>query len=180
MSKKSGIFQGNFKAGIRAQDDMYRYVNGAWLDTAEIPSDRAADGAFYYLRDESEKNVRAIIEELAKVGGASGSSAQKIGDLYADFMDEANIEKLGIAPIGQDLARAQSFSNLDEFTALLGEFESRGLGGFLNGWVTADASDPSTNIAYIYQGGLSLPDAVSYTHMTPPTNKEVYRSAVLS
>ena len=58
MSKKSGIFQGNFKAGIRAQDDMYRYVNGAWLDTAEIPSDRAADGAFYYLRDESEKNVR--------------------------------------------------------------------------------------------------------------------------
>ena len=52
MSKKSGIFQGNFKAGIRAQDDMYRYVNGAWLDTAEIPSDRAADGAFYYLRDE--------------------------------------------------------------------------------------------------------------------------------
>ena len=162
MSKKSGIIQGNFKAEIRAQDDMYRYVNGAWLDTTEIPSDRAADGAFYYLRDESEKNVRTIIEELAKVGGASGSSAQKIGDLYADFMDEANIEKLGIAPIGQELSRAQSFSNLDEFTALLGEFESRGLGGFLNGWVTADASDPSTNIAYIYQGGLSLPDEAYY------------------
>ena len=88
MTQKSGIFQGNFKAAIRPQDDMYRHVNGGWLDTSEIPSDRAADGAFYFLRDESEKNVRTIIEELAKQGGPAGSNAQKIGDLYADFMDE--------------------------------------------------------------------------------------------
>ncbi len=46
MTQKSGIFQSNFKAAIRPQDDMYRHVNGGWLDTAEIPSDRAADGAF--------------------------------------------------------------------------------------------------------------------------------------
>ena len=166
MTQKSGIFQGNFKSSIRAQDDMYRHVNGGWLDVAEIPSDRAADGAFYFLRDESEKNVRAIIEELAKSAGPVGSNAQKIGDLYADFMDEAEIEKLGINPIAGDLEQAQSFKDLAEFTALLGKFESRGLGGFLNGWVTADASDPSTNIAYIYQGGISLPDEAYYREET--------------
>ena len=92
MTQKSGIFQGNFKASIRPQDDMYRHVNGGWLDIAEIPSDRAADGAFYFLRDESEKNVRSIIEELAAQGGPVGSNAQKIGDLYADFMDEDQIK----------------------------------------------------------------------------------------
>ena len=166
MTQKSGIFQGNFKASIRPQDDMYRHVNGGWLDTAEIPSDRAADGAFYFLRDESEKNVRTIIEELAKSGGAPGTNAQKIGDLYADFMDEEQIEELGISPIASELEKAQSFSNLEEFTALLGQFESRGLGGFLNGWVTADASDPSTNIAYVYQGGISLPDEAYYREET--------------
>ena len=166
MTQKSGIFQGNFKASIRPQDDMYRHVNGGWLDTAEIPSDRAADGAFYFLRDESEKNVRSIIEELAAQGGPVGSNAQKIGDLYADFMDEAQIEKLGISPIADFISQAQSISNLEEFTALLGKFESQGLGGFLSGWVTADASDPTTNIAYIYQGGISLPDEAYYREET--------------
>ena len=166
MTQKSGIFHGNFKAAVRPQDDMYRHVNGGWLDTAQIPSDRAADGAFYYLRDESEKNVKAIIEELAQSGGAPGSNAQKIGDLYADFMDEEQIESLGISPILDDLAKAQSIDDLAQFTALLGLFESRGLGGFLNGWVTADASDPSTNIAYIHQGGLSLPDEAYYREET--------------
>jgi putative endopeptidase len=166
MTQKSGILQGNFKPSIRPQDDIYRHVNGGWLDTAEIPSDRAADGGFYTLRDESEKNVRAIIEELAAAGGAHGSNAQKIGDLYADFMDENQVEKLGISPIADDLAKAQSISSLSDFTALLGQFESRGLGGFLSGWVTADAADPTTNIAYIYQGGISLPDEAYYREET--------------
>ena len=166
MTQKSGIFQGNFKSAIRPQDDMYRHVNGGWLDTAEIPSDRAADGAFYFLRDESEKNVRSIIEELAKTGGPVGSNAQKIGDLYADFMDEDQIEKLGISPIADDLQKAQNFADLTQFTTLLGQFEARGLGGFINGWVTADASDPTTNIAYIYQGGISLPDEAYYREET--------------
>ena len=162
MTPKSGIIQGNFKPSVRPQDDLYRHVNGAWLDSAQIPSDRAADGAFYHLRDESEKNVRAIIEELSSTGGAPGSNAQKIADLYSDFMDEASIDNLGIAPIAEDLARAASLSGINEFTRLLGSFESRGLGGFFSGWVTADASDPTTNIAYIYQGGLSLPDEAYY------------------
>ena len=162
MSEKSGIFQGNFKSSIRPQDDLYRHVNGAWLDKAEIPSDRAADGAFYFLRDESEKSVRVIIEEIAKNGGTPGSNAQKIADLYNDFMDESKVEALDISPISADLERAQSISGLEEFTTALGHFEGRGLGGFFNGWVTADASDPTTNIAYFYQGGLSLPDEAYY------------------
>ena len=162
MTPKSGIIQGNFKPSIRPQDDLYRHVNGGWLDTAEIPSDRAADGAFYHLRDESEKNVRAIIEELAKTGGETGSNAQKIADLYSDFMNESAIEERGIAPIADDLARASQVSNIEEFTTVMGSLEARGLGGIFNGWVTADASDPTTNIAYIYQGGLSLPDEAYY------------------
>ena len=110
--------------------------------------------------------MRAIIEELAAQGGPLGSNAQKIGDLYADFMDDNEVEKLGISPIADDLAKAQSVSSLSEFTALLGRLESKGLGGFLNGWVTADASDPTTNIAYIYQGGISLPDEAYYREET--------------
>jgi putative endopeptidase len=162
MTSKSGIIRGNSKPSIRPQDDMYRHVNGAWLESAEIPADRAADGAFYFLRDESEKNVRAIIEELSNSNNTPGTNAQKIADLYSDFMNESAIEELGISPIADDLSRAAQISNVDEFTRVLGSLESRGLGGIFSGWVTADASDPTTNIAYIYQGGLSLPDEAYY------------------
>ncbi|MEY3704691.1 MAG: hypothetical protein RLY29_63 [Actinomycetota bacterium] len=178
MSEKSGIFKGNFKASVRPQDDMYRHVNGAWLDTAEIPADRAADGAFYTLRDESEKNVRVIIEELAKSSAPEGSNAQKIGDLYKDFMDESRVESLGVSPIAEELKKALSISGLTDFTATLGRFEGRGLGGLLNGWVTADAEDPSTNIAYIYQGGLSLPDEAYYREERHTSVRDELRSHI--
>jgi putative endopeptidase len=162
MTQKTGIFTSYFNEAIRPQDDLYRHVNGRWLESSEIPSDRAADGAFYFLRDESEKNVRQIIEDLARSGGGEGTNARKIADLYNDFIDEDTIEKLGVTPLTQYIEAALSLTSLEEFTALLGQYESRGLGGFFNGWVTADASDPSTNIAYIYQGGLSLPDEAYY------------------
>ena len=178
MSEKSGIFKGNFKASVRPQDDMYRHVNGAWLDTAEIPADRAADGAFYTLRDESEKNVRVIIEEIAKSSAPEGSNAQKIGDLYNDFMDESRVESLGVSPIAEELKKALSISDLTDFTATLGQLEGRGLGGLLSGWVTADAEDPTTNIAYIYQGGLSLPDEAYYREERHASVRDELRSHI--
>lgn len=92
---KSGLDLTGVNPNIRPQDDLYLHVNGAWMDSAEIPSDRPSDGAFYRLRDQSEANIREIIEESAKANSTPGSEARKVGDLYASFMDEATIEKLG-------------------------------------------------------------------------------------
>jgi predicted metalloendopeptidase len=95
---------------------LYRHVNGTWIDGAEIPADRSSDGAFYELYQNAEQHVREIIEELGASGGAKGSVAQKIGDLYGSFMDEekANAAKqlaeeaLRNAKSEIDLAVAQS------------------------------------------------------------------------
>src|SRR5687767_3857560 len=62
----SGIERKNFDTGVRAQDDLFRHVNGKWLDEAAIPSDRPAYGTIFELRDKAEKSARAIIEEAAK------------------------------------------------------------------------------------------------------------------
>ena len=85
----------------RPQDDLFRHVNGPWLATAEIPADRSADGAFYQLRDEAEKDSRAIIEDAAAAadGAEPGSPVQLIGDLYRSFMDVEAVERQGLAPI---------------------------------------------------------------------------------
>lgn len=122
-SPRSGIFRENFKDSVRAQDDFYRHVNGAWLDTAVIPEDRAVDGSFYALRDQSEERVREIIES---VDGPEGSDASKIARLYRSFMDEESIENLGIAPIKAEIESALSISGLKEFIHRLGTLEAHG------------------------------------------------------
>ncbi|HWU31441.1 MAG TPA: peptidase M13, partial [Marmoricola sp.] len=72
---------------IRPQDDLFGHVNGTWLETAEIPSDRASWGPFVTLADEAEEHVRVIIEEMA-AGKVASEEASKIGDLFASFMGE--------------------------------------------------------------------------------------------
>ena len=97
---------------IRPQDDLFRHVNGRWLDTTDIPADRSAWGAFASLAEESEARVKAIIEELADGTHEPGSNAQKIGDLFTSFMDEERIEALGAEPVRADLEQVRALTNL--------------------------------------------------------------------
>jgi putative endopeptidase len=162
MKNKSGIDLSHVHSATRVQDDLYRHVNGAWIQSATIPDDRAADGAFYALRDQSEAQVRAIIEELAQGQVKPGSNEQKIGDLYKCFMDEARAEELGISPIEDDLKKAQSIATAQELLATMGEFEYRGNGGMFYTYINTDDHDSASYIAYIGQSGLSLPDEAYY------------------
>jgi len=159
---RSGLDLTHIDQSIRPQDDLFRFMNGKWLKESTIPADRASDGAFYWLYEQAEKQVKQIIIDQAKSAGAPGSNAQKIGDLYNSFMDEEKIEKLGIAPIKKDLAAAQSFNNKDEFLKLLGELEGQGLSGLFYSYVSTDNKDSSKNIIYLGQSGLSLPDEAYY------------------
>jgi predicted metalloendopeptidase len=59
---KSGLDLSHVKDAVRPQDDLFRFMNGKWLDESEIPADRASDGAFYWLYQQAEKQVRQIIE----------------------------------------------------------------------------------------------------------------------
>jgi len=142
---------------VRIQDDLYRHVNGAWLKTAVIPADRSSDGAFITLRDLSEKRVRAIIES------ATGSAeATKISDLYTSFMAADAIEAKGYSPILKDLAMCDSIETLKDFISTMSWLEARGLGGVFGSFIYADQMDASTNILYLAQGGISLPDESYY------------------
>ncbi|CAB4533188.1 unannotated protein [freshwater metagenome] len=160
--KSTGLNTAHIKASIRPQDDLYRHMNGAWIDSAEIPADRSSDGAFYRLYENAEKQVREIIEELGATEHPQGSIAQKIGDLYKSFMDQARANQLGISPIKADLDLALSISDRDSFHEILGDLERRGLGGLFYESVTGDKMDSKTNITYIGQSGLSLPDESYY------------------
>ncbi|HLM66084.1 MAG TPA: hypothetical protein VK358_01090, partial [Longimicrobium sp.] len=101
-----GFDRRNLDTSVRPQDDFFRYVNGGWLKTTQIPADRSSFGSFVELRDRSEESLRAIIEEAAAARNAQpGSETQKVGDLYRSFMDSARVEAAGITPIRPELAR---------------------------------------------------------------------------
>ena len=159
---RSGLDLNHIDSAVRPQDDLFRFMNGKWLKESQIPEDRASDGAFYWLYEQAEKQVKQIILDQAASSGAAGSNAQKIGDLYNAFMDEATAEQLGIGPIKKDLAAAASFKTADEFFQILGELESCGLSGLFYSYVSTDNKDSTKNILYIGQGGLSLPDEAYY------------------
>jgi putative endopeptidase len=142
---------------VRAQDDLYRHFNGGWLKTAVIPADRATDGAFMALRVQSEARVREIIE------GATGSDeATKIANIYKSFMDVDAVNAKGGSPIAAELALVDSISTITDFISTFSKLEARGTAGIFGTFIYADMKDASTNILYLAQGGISLPDEAYY------------------
>jgi putative endopeptidase len=152
---------------IRIQDDLFGHVNGAWLDTAEIPADRSSWGPFVMLADTAEEQVREIIEACA-AGTLSGDTAEsadearKIGDLFASFMDEERVEQLGHTPILPLLERIDALTGVAELGAFLGFFERRGGGGLFGSFVNSDDRDSDRYVVNVVQGGIGLPDETYY------------------
>ncbi len=146
---------------IRPQDDLFGHVNGQWLDTAEIPSDRSSWGPFVMLADEAEMRVKEIIQDAAegKVGGENG---EKIGDLYASFMDEERIEKLGLTPIEDALRAAAEVADVSALARFIGELERGGGSGLFGSYVDTDDRNSDRYLVNVTQGGLGLPDESYY------------------
>ena len=84
----AGIALEYVEPGVRAQDDFFEYLNGKWLKTVEIPSDKSSWGAFHKLHDDTQPQLRAIIERSAATKNPrAGSEEQLIGDFFASYMD---------------------------------------------------------------------------------------------
>src|SRR6476469_9952152 len=93
----------NFDKSVRPQDDFFRYVNGGWLKTHDIPADATSWGSFNELGERSRDALHTILEEASKSKAPAGSVEQKVGDLYASYMDTATVEKLGLKPLAAEM-----------------------------------------------------------------------------
>src|SRR5262245_53152025 len=101
---------------------FFDYANGAWIKSTEIPADRATYGMFTALDEQSNEQTRAIIEEAAKSQAAAGSEAQKVGDFFGSFMDEAAIEAAGGKPIEGELKAIASIKDKAELARTFAKF----------------------------------------------------------
>jgi putative endopeptidase len=128
----------------------------------EIPADRATDGAFRSLFDRAEEQVRDLITEAASSAAAKGTDQQRIGDLYASFMDEETVARRGLQPLRDELAAVDVAEDATALTALLGGLQRTGVGGATGGYVDTDSKNSSRYLLHLNQSGLGLPDESYY------------------
>ena len=162
QTARSGIDLSHIDATVRPQDDLFGHVNGRWLRDYAIPADRATDGAFRVLYDRAEEQVRELITGAASVSAEGATDEQRIGELYASFLDEEAVERRGLAPLLEELAQIDSAQDRDSLARVLGRLQRTGVGGGVGLYIDTDSKDSSRYLVHLSQSGLGLPDESYY------------------
>ena len=157
----AGIDRSGMDKSVRPQDDLFLATNGTWVKNTEIPPDKSAWGAFYALRDRTDHQVRVLVEGLQATNPMPGTNAQKVNDFFRAFLDEAAIDKAGLAPVEASLKDVDSVKDAGMLVGLMGHWQGvvsmpLNLSGY------PDYDDPTVYIAHLQQGGLGLPDRDYY------------------
>jgi putative endopeptidase len=158
----SGIETQYIDDSVRAQDDFYKHINGKWLAATEIPADKGSYGSFNFLYDKSLEQLKGIVEELSKSVDPADPDQQKIADLYASFMNEPQIESLGLHPLDAELAKIDALKSPQEIPSMIAHLGEIGASAPYAAYVHLDNKDPTRNVFDVEQSGLGMPDRDYY------------------
>jgi putative endopeptidase len=167
----AGIERDAMDTSTEPGDDFWTYANGAWVKAHPIPADRSSYGSTVILMEETNKRIVDLIQAAAQ-NAMPGSDAQKVGDYYASFMDEAGIESKGITPLQPMFARIAAIGDRTALARYLGEGLRADI-DILNNtdlytdnlfglWVSPSFQDPTRYSPFLFQGGLGMPDREYY------------------
>lgn len=160
---QSGLNLSNLDRAVKPGDDFYQFAVGGWQKTHPIPPEYPEWSTFNQLVEENTLRLRGILEDLCTRGKAApGSNERKLGDFYASGMNEAAIEKAGVAPIQPELARIAGLVSSLDIEREVARLHSYGVDVFFSFGSDQDARDSSQVIGEINQGGLGLPDRDYY------------------
>lgn len=152
--KEEGLNLAYMDKAVRPQDDFFSYVNGNWVKTTQIPSDKASWGSFNALRENVDDASLDILNKILSESYQAGSEGQKIQNLYASFMDTGKRNAEGLNPIKGDLAKIDAIKNLNDLQKYLLEATKVGDNSFYGWRVGADMKNSNMNAVYL--GGPDL------------------------
>lgn len=141
---------------VRPQDDFYNYVNGNWMKTVKIPSDKARWGSFDELRENTDEATLAILKASLKRTHKQGSEGQKIADLYQSFMDFDARDRAGIGPIKPFLEKIDAIGDFDDLYQYLVEMAPIGGNPLFDAYISAHMKNSDVNALYLGSAGLGL------------------------
>ncbi|QJD90730.1 M13 family peptidase [Duganella dendranthematis] len=163
QQKTSGVDLANIDASVRPQDNFFLNLNGKWLAKTEIPADKSSWGSFEKLDDDTKPQLRTLIEAAAATPDKqAGTEAQRIGDFFASYMDEARLEQLRLTPLKADFDRVAALSDKKQIPALIAHFNRNGYTAPYGFGIHQDNKDSTKYVADLVQDGLSLPDRDYY------------------
>ena len=159
----SGVDKAALDAAVRPQDDFFRYSQGAWLKSTEIPADRSSWGAFNIAQENVEGQIRTLIEKAAQDSGAkAGSDSRKMGDYYASYTDKARRDALGVKPLAPELARIAALKDKKDLGKLAAHSTRLGAGSPVGIGVGQDSKQSTQYLIEISQSGLGMPNRDFY------------------
>ena len=158
----SGLSLENMDKGTKPGDNFQMYVNGKWIKETEIPSDKSSYGIFALLQDKSQEDVKKIIEFAASSENKDGSDEQKVGGLYASYMDMEARNSQGAAPLKSEFDKIESISNYEELAKYFAYATKLGYETPFGTFVMSDLKKPTEHSLYTWQGGLGLPEREYY------------------
>ncbi|HFK5526367.1 endothelin-converting protein [Elizabethkingia anophelis] len=147
--KDEGLNLSYRDTSVRPQDDFFNYVNGGWLKTAKIPSDKSSWGSFNQLREDTDNNSMNILKEILKSKYPSGSEGQKIQALYTTYTDWTKRNALGITPIKADLDKVDAIKDLKSFQQYIDQATLTGDNPFYGWGAGADMKNSKMNAVYL-------------------------------
>ncbi|GHA23401.1 endothelin-converting protein [Salinimicrobium marinum] len=163
VAEQRGINLSYMDTTVSPREDFFRYVNGKWLDSTEIPGDKTTWGSFNELREKTDADALALLERASANENLDPNSDQaKAVYLYQTIMDTVTRNKQGIDPVKPYLEKIEAIQNKEDLQEYLTEMQMYGGGGFFSFGVRADAKSSNENAAYLYPGGLGLPDRDYY------------------
>ena len=170
----AGIDRAAGDPSVRAQDDFFRRVNGRWLKTTEFPADKAYLGSFEALHDKIQVELRGLVEKAVKA--RANADEARIADLYESFVDEAAVERAGLAPLAGELAVIDALQSPAQLPAVMGRMTRLGVDMPLRMYVDQDSRDARRYVPQIVQAGLGLPDRDYYLDAADAKFKEARAS----
>lgn len=159
----SGIDLANMDTTVFAGTDFFRYACGGWNDAHPLTAEYSRYGTFDELFENSQKQLRELIEGLAaQKNNQAGSAAQKIGDLYNMAMDSVTLNKQGAEPVKAMLDKIAGLKDKSEIVPMMTEMAHIGIGTYFHSYVYADPKNSSLNIFQMGQGGINLGEKEYY------------------
>lgn len=152
--KEAGLNLSYMDSSVRPQDDFFNYVNGNWMKTAEIPSDKTSWGSFNALREDVDVASLGILDKILSDQFEAGSEGQKIQNLYGTYMDWDKRNADGINPIKNDLQKIDAIKSIAQLQNYLADATKTGNNPFYAWRVGADMKNSVMNAVYF--GGASL------------------------
>ncbi len=169
---KSGILIKNMDTTVSPGNDFNAYVNGKWMEENEIPADKASYGVGYMVHEKAEEAVKEIIINSAEGDFEEGSAEQKVGDLYASYMNMDLRDSLGTSPMMEDLDKINAISSPEDLAGYFAYANKNGINVPLGSFIYQDFKNPDQYTVYLAQSGLGLPDREYYL-ATDARSKEI-------